>query len=452
MSKREPGYFVDQKPLIQVHLDTKPSEPTNNKNRTRMSESRDSISNIITIKKRSQKLHADYCGSAKETKAISVPEPVPVLNLPRALSPLSFNSIAMNASSISPSNEPSLTGTIRSVPTGPSHLDVDPSRRAQTHSDPMPHATIRQSATHPSLASSSQPPLAQQNGSPRTIASEFMTTRSFNTGNLSQDPTTSSPTPNNGQWSSAVGGANLGKSGRVIEKLMAENDTLKRTLNIEKTKAEEAVQQRNHMKTLLEQKDQAFETEQQKCANFEVSLRRKDRAYNDLKVKIVAARLQTAQAQDDELKWREMCQKIEKETKESVEDANSRAAMHEVRVNTMSAHWRDQQALIDGQVVKIRKEVQDHLKAKEEDNERIKMLVATCDQQAKEVEKLLAHNAAILVAHEEYKRSQEELLKDIKRRARYAEETMSRDLEDSKKVLGELRWALNVKKTIPDAQ
>jgi hypothetical protein len=169
-------------------------------------------------------------------------------------------------------------------------------------------------------------------------------------------------------------------------------------------------------------------------------------------VKIVAARLQTAQAQDDELKWREMCQKIEKETKESVEDANSRAAMHEVRVNTMSAHWRDQQALIDGQVVKIRKEVQDHLKAKEEDNERIKMLVATCDQQAKEVEKLLAHNAAILIAHEEYKRSQEELLKDIKRRARYAEETMNRDLEDSKKVLGELRWALNVKKTVPDAQ
>jgi hypothetical protein len=126
-------------------------------------------------------------------------------------------------------------------------LDTTPTedaRRAQGRPDAP---TMAPSATKDarSLLSAS-PPTRQNslqlgNGLTRTISSEFGPTRAYSNTNL---PTTEEnpESPSASQWSAAVGKANLGKSGRVIERLMGENDMLKRDLNIERLRAEESNQ------------------------------------------------------------------------------------------------------------------------------------------------------------------------------------------------------------------
>jgi len=359
----------------------------------------------------------------------------------RALSPISPTSSAMNSS-----NALSTTGTIRSVPNESTHLDAAQGRRAQGKPETMPHSTIRQSTTSPTLAN----PTLRQLPVSRAISSEFGATRSYTANSLSSDPP---PTNQNGgsAWSSAVGGAASGKSGRVIEKLMAENDTLKRQIKYEQARADEANQAYKSVKSLIDAQTDSLSTAEQTIANLEASIKRKERTNNDLKVKIITARLAADQAAEDELKWRTMAQSIEKESIGVVEEANSRAALFEGRANTMSTHWKSQGAAVERTVNKVRTEIAGAVTARQEDDKRMTVLAATCDQQARELEKLRADNAAILDTHQRYVAEQELSLKNIKQKASVQEQSLEEKIAETTRVLGQLKWALNVHSNVPGA-
>ena len=367
---------------------------------------------------------------------------IPVIEIERALSPISSTSLAMNSS-----NTLSHTGTIRSVPNESTHFETSQGRRPQGKPEAMSHSTMRQSATSPTLAN----PTLRQLPVSRAISSEFGATRSYTATNISSDPPVTSP--NGGPaWSSAVGGAASGKSGRVIEKLMAENDTLKRQIKYEQARADEANQAYKSVKSLIDAQTDSLSTAEQTIANLEASIKRKERTNSDLKVKIVTARLAADQSAEDELKWRNMAQTIEKDSTEAVEEANSRAALFEGRANTMSTHWKSQGAAIDRTVTKVRTEIAGAVTARLEDDKRINMLAATCEQQATELDKLRADNAAILEAHQRYVLEQELLLKGIKQKAAEQERSLEEKIVETTRVLGQLKWALSVHANVPGAQ
>jgi hypothetical protein len=90
--------------------------------------------------------------------------------------------------------------------------------------------------------------------------------------------------PENAQWSSAVGHATTGgKSGRVIEKLMADSDRLKRELKEQVIKAEELQRSLQTYKPRIE----ALQTENENLSHArgvdQALLARRDRMIADLK-------------------------------------------------------------------------------------------------------------------------------------------------------------------------
>ncbi|KAG4425478.1 hypothetical protein IFR04_001397 [Cadophora malorum] len=390
-----------------------------------------------------------------------------ILAPPRTLSPISSN--AMNTlngnstpSAISKSNS---TNTIRSVPSESLHLDTtsaDEVRRVHK-SDPtaMPHST----RTSPQASiSHSQPPLSRHNpnlgvgnGLVRKISSEFGPTRSYTASNL-QIPEEGSPNTNGnsispgGQWSSAVGRANLGKSGRVIERLMGENDMLKRDLNLERLRAEESKQAVRMAEGKMEALAAEYDGKLHDAAINKTLLKRRERQVAEMKSQIEAEKNRADKAVERERGWKEAMEKIEDESKRSVEEAQTFAALMKGRNDAMTSHWRDQGLEVNKTVAKLGAEIETIVQERRVDDDRMSMLQELCEQQAEQLTALQAEKDGISEAFDKYKIMQEDALKEIKARARAQEQANEAALLETQRVLGELKWALGVKKNVKGAE
>jgi hypothetical protein len=378
---------------------------------------------------------------------------------PGTLTPISLS--AMNKlNSTTPLHDiKTSNGTTQSVSAESTHLDAtyaEDARRAQSKGDSlaMPHSTGRESKNFGAMS-----PLTRQNsignGLTRAISSEFGPTRAYSTTNNLHSPEEGSiisngtPPP---QWSAAVGKANLGKSGRVIERLMGENDMLKRDLNIERLRAEESNQAVKMAEGKMEALTAEYESRLHDAAITKTLLKRRERQVADYKAQIEAERQKANAAIERERVWRQAMETLEEESKQKVEEAQLFAALMEGRNNTMTNHWKEQRAEVNRSVVKLGKEIELLVRERRNDDERMNMLQSLCEQQAEQMRALEKEKDNINAAFEAYKKEQEALLKDIKQKATARESENEETLAESRRVLGELRWALGVKKNVRDAQ
>jgi chromosome segregation ATPase len=327
----------------------------------------------------------------------------------------------------------------------------------------MPHST----KTLPNLPSMhTKPPLTRQNsnlvgnGLARAISSEFGPTRAYNNSTLHTPEDTSastnglstSPNLGQGQWSSAVGRANLGKSGRVIERLMGENDMLKRDLNIERLRAEESKQAVKMAEGKMEALAAEYDGKLHDAAINKTLLKRRERQLADLKSQIDGEKERADKAVERERGWREAMERLEVESKRKVEEAQTFASLMEGRNKAMTSHWKEQGAEVNRTVGKLRKEIEALVQERRNDDSRMNMLQGLCDQQAEQFTSLQREKDGIQAAFENYKVAQDDALKGIKERARAQEDANEEALKETHRVLGELKWALGVKKNVKGAQ
>lgn len=407
------------------------------------------------VLQRDIRIHSDFADTENERVPIDVPV--------RTLSPVS--SSAMNAISSSPdrstlyaSEKSRSQNTIRSVP---SEIDSSPLQRPRD----MPHSI----KTLPSHPITSHPPQTHLNPRPngvglvRQISSEFGNPRSLSASNYSHPgaaplelpSSTSNPdiltSPDGtGQplWS-AVGKASLaGKSGKVIERIMAEKDSLKRELTLEKLRAEES---RQSVKMAEESKAAVvaeYENKLHDAAINKTLLKRKERQLVDMKAQIEGEKSRADSAVDRERNWREAMERSESASKRAVEEAQGYAALMEGRVNTMTGHWNDQKAEIQTKVGKMQKQVDEMMEIRRQDDKKISTLEGLCDQQKEMLAELERKNQAMDRIFQAYKQEQEDSLRDIKGSARKQEERNEKAIEETLEALGTLKWALNVKKNV----
>ncbi|EKD19021.1 hypothetical protein MBM_02258 [Drepanopeziza brunnea f. sp. 'multigermtubi' MB_m1] len=358
-------------------------------------------------------------------------------------------------------------GTIRPVPSDSLHLDTAPSDDSSRRSSKSDHSTMPHStkSSPPSSVPPSQPPLSRLNpntslavgvgnGLATKISSEFGPTKSYSNTKL-QVPEEASPSKNGesgGQWSSAVGRAQTGKSGRVIERLMGENDMLKRDLNIERLRAEESKQAVRMAEGRMEALAAEYDGKLHDAAINKTLLKRRERQVAEMKAQIETEKNRAEKALERETSWKEAMEKVEEESKRKVEEAQTFAALMKGRNEAMVSHWRDQGKEVDRTVKKLGVQIEHLVLERRSDDERMNTLQKLCDQQELQLLALKNEKAGIEEAFEKYKLLQEESLRDIKNRAHAQETANEAALQETQKVLGELKWALSVKKNVKDAQ
>ncbi|KAI7919388.1 hypothetical protein M0657_003508 [Pyricularia oryzae] len=254
-------------------------------------------------------------------------------------------------------------------------------------------------------------------------------------------------------WDSTVGKAALsGKTGRVINKLVSDNESLKRDIQIEKLKAEESRQAARLLEDKMERMAAEYESRLLDANITKTLLTKKERKVESLQAAVELEKQRTADARDKERTWREEMNKVRGDSKRTVEEATTHAALMEGRYNAISSHWRDQGEEVDKALSRVRKEMSQLLKERALDDDKINTLRELCDQQDGNIRELRRQNEAIGAKFAEYKATQEEALRDIKTKAAQREEEQTRQLEEARDVLHKLKWALQVKENVKGAQ
>lgn len=149
-------------------------------------------------------------------------------------------------------------------------------------------------------------------------------------------------------------------------------------------------------------------------------------------------------AVQSEKNWKEQMEKKEAEAKVKVDEATNYAAMLEGRYNTLTSQWDDQKKDISDAMVKHSAKISAITDERKKDCESMNSLQAICDQKDAQLTALQKQNEAIAKAFEEYKLEQERGLKDIKTRSREQERANEEVLGEAQKVLGDLKWALQL--------
>ncbi|ERT03459.1 hypothetical protein HMPREF1624_01774 [Sporothrix schenckii ATCC 58251] len=249
-------------------------------------------------------------------------------------------------------------------------------------------------------------------------------------------------------WDSTVGKAGLGKTGRVINRLVSDNEALKRDLKIEALKAEEAKQAARLLEDKMERIISDYESQLFEASVTKTLLARKERQVESLQGIVQLEKKRTTDAQDRERTWREEMEKIKFDSKRQVEEATGHAALMEGRYNAISSHWRDQGETVKRAAARMGKDVKELSEARRQDDEKINMLRDLCDQQDSNIKLLIQQKEDIARKFAEYKKEQEDLLHDIKTNAARREAEQEGTLEEARQVLDKLKWSLNIKNTI----
>jgi chromosome segregation ATPase len=253
-------------------------------------------------------------------------------------------------------------------------------------------------------------------------------------------------------WDNSVGKAGLGKTGRVINRLVSDNEALKRDIQIERLRAEESRQAARLLEDKLERVISDYESRLLEANVAKTLLARKERQVETLQDTVELERKRALDAAERERIWKDEMVQAKDDAKRRIDEATNYAALCEGRYNAISSHWRDQGEEVKRAMGKMRKEVEDLVEQRKKDDDKIETLRELCDQQDGNIRELKRQKEEIERQFERYKLQQEEALRDIKRKADEREREQERTLQEAREVLNKLKWALNIKATIDWAQ
>lgn len=346
----------------------------------------------------------------------------------------------------SPAASPAMSHTIRTVPSfdTPSDTSYTPSRNSGFSSSVNSTASMSSSHDQPLNVRLKQPSF---NGD-ATIRASASPRR--------EDPSpVDDDVPLNGPgqaWDSTIGKAGLGKTGRVINKLVSDNDSLKRDLKLEKLRADEARQSAKLLEDKMERVISDYESRLLEANVTKTLLARKERQVETLTASVDLEKNRADTALERERGWRDEMEKMRLTTTRQVDDASAHAALMEGRYNAIASHWKDQGDDVKKAHSKLRSEIAGLVAERRHDDDKITTLRDLCDQQDGNIRELKRQRDEMTAAFEEYKRQQDGLLAGIKEAATQREKEQERLLAETTEVLHKLRWALNVKENVKDAQ
>ncbi|EXJ57080.1 hypothetical protein A1O7_07424 [Cladophialophora yegresii CBS 114405] len=249
-----------------------------------------------------------------------------------------------------------------------------------------------------------------------------------------------SPPPDAAPWSSAIGHAGTGKSGRVIERLQGDIDRLRRERQLLTTRLEESEKQTETLKTRNQSlQDRTSNYEQSHEATLRV-LSRRERQVEELREELRKEKLRTAQAEAQAA----AAISNEEEWRNQAHQARAVATQKEVEYDTIvdcrKVDYNRHQAGLD----KVRSEVGRLLRQKEENVEKQKKLEIIAEQQQQTISHLEDLNRKLSTNFKAYRREIDSAVTDLRQNASRNEQAVDQKLDEMTEVTGRMRWVMNI--------
>lgn len=245
-----------------------------------------------------------------------------------------------------------------------------------------------------------------------------------------------------------MGRASLGKSGRVIEKLMGENDMHRRDKALAKLQRDEEVRQHESTKSKFEALRVSHDNLQLIHESDNAAISRKDRKLEELRVELEQERTLRKSAEDEtKLARRERDEDVEKYRKEAMyEQEQHRGAANSYEVLKGSYKGLDQQYKRQTQKLRTDLKAIEDLAAKERAT--VAHMTIISDQAGKEAARQRMINEDLQAQFEAYKAHSEELLQKIRQLAESNEVSNSQALEEVRGLAGQLRHTINIARDV----
>lgn len=254
------------------------------------------------------------------------------------------------------------------------------------------------------------------------------------------------------QWSAAVGRATTGKSGRVIERLMGENDRLRRELKHQSLRCEEEAKRSEMARS---RSDTLQATNGNLVAMREVdksALARRERKIEELKADLQAERSRRERADRETKETSKERDEVVGDCRREVMAEKEASRKSTTQYEVLSSSWR---SLNDGyrrQMENLKVDIKKLNGTRAEDRMKLERLEVVIEQTRREGEKMGKAKEAVSKKFEDYKAETEEGIRGIRERAERNERASQGALEEMEKVVGEMRYVINLKKDVKEAE
>lgn len=262
---------------------------------------------------------------------------------------------------------------------------------------------------------------------------------------VSLEPT---PPPDSNQWSSAIGHASTGKSGRVIERLQQEIDRLNREKQLLRLRHEEAERATETLHT-------QYRHLQDRNSNYESSheatqrqLQRKERQVAELRDEIAKERSKTARA-EEALRSAAVS---EDEWREQAHQAKAIAQQKEAEYDAIAACRNMDNDRHQNGLNRIKASLDRLLKQHEEDLEKQKRMEVIAEQRKREIEQLEDLTRKLQANFNMYRNEIDSAVEDLRTAANDNDRVVHAKLGEMKQITGEMRWVMNVETVVNGKQ
>jgi DNA repair exonuclease SbcCD ATPase subunit len=249
-----------------------------------------------------------------------------------------------------------------------------------------------------------------------------------------------SPSPEPSQWSSAIGHASTGKSGRVIERLQGDIDRLHRDKQLLKMRHEE-VEKANE--TLVTRNQYLQDRNSNYEHSHEANLRqiaRRERQLEELKDELKREREKTSRAEEQA----QAASRSEEEWKDQAHKANSIAAQRESEYDAMvSCRTMDNDRHQKG-LDKLRSSFEVLMRQRDDDLEKQKKLEIIAEQQRQTIGQLEELTKKLNANFKAYRMEIDNAIHDLRSNAQGNDVAMKQRLDEMVETTGRMRWVMKV--------
>ncbi|KZF23810.1 hypothetical protein L228DRAFT_124508 [Xylona heveae TC161] len=270
---------------------------------------------------------------------------------------------------------------------------------------------------------------------------------SSSTSGSSHLPTVSEDGPVFGDTSpSAVasGRATAGKSGRVIEKLMADNDRLKRELNLETSRREEEQRRGEAVRMRADQLQESVNTMKALEERHRISISRKDRKIEELKADLTVEKARRLKAEHAAGIMTTERDDAISSSKRAVQQEQEKARFAESQYNVLATSWKHLEGDFEAKIEKLRWDAAriDHeAKRARAKMDRLERVVA---EQRKVSTGLINERPKIMKKAQEYGETNELFLRELKEQANRNDVAMEQVLKESETVFQQIGFIRNL--------
>ena len=252
-------------------------------------------------------------------------------------------------------------------------------------------------------------------------------------------------------WSSAVGRAATGKSGRVIERLMADVDRLQREKHLANVKLEEETRRSESARSALENLQVSNQHLESSHEIDKIALGRRDRKIEELRAELQVERSRREKAEADMKDTRLERDETVQDYQRQIFDEKGKAKRSTTQYEVLSKSWKNLEEKYERQTRKLKGDMCELKLQMNSDQRKLMRLGVIMEQLKQEGDKTKKAKDKVLRDFETFRAEQEDGIREMKRRAEKNDAASDDALKQLDIVLGEMRYVVNVKKNVKGA-